>query len=62
MAHVGGTLVVEVGDDGRGGANPEGGTGLRGLASRVVALDGRIDLTSPEGEGTILRAEIPCAS
>jgi len=60
--HADGTLVVQVGDDGRGGADPEDGTGLRSLASRVVALDGRIDLTSPTGEGTVLRAEIPCAS
>jgi PAS domain S-box-containing protein len=57
-----GTLVVEVGDDGKGGADLEHGSGLRGLADRVTALDGRLVLTSPQGEGTVLRAEIPCAS
>jgi len=62
VGHADGTLVVEVGDDGIGGADLAGGTGLRGLASRVTALDGRLDLSSAEGEGTILRAEIPCAS
>jgi len=57
-----GRLVVEVRDDGRGGADPSGGTGLRGLADRVSALDGRLDVRSPAGKGTIIRAEIPCAS
>jgi PAS domain S-box-containing protein len=55
-------LVVEVRDDGRGGADADGGTGLRGLAARVTALDGRLSVESPEGAGTIVRAEIPCAS
>ena len=49
-------------DDGRGGADAAGGTGLRGLADRVAALDGRLDIHSPPGEGTVVRAEIPCAS
>ena len=52
------TLVVEVVDDGAGGADEEG-SGLRGLADRVEALGGRLSLDSPEGAGTRLRAEIP---
>ena len=57
-----GELVVEVADDGVGGADTELGTGLRGLADRVEALDGRLRVWSPGGGGTRLRAEIPCAS
>jgi signal transduction histidine kinase len=57
-----GMLVVEVRDDGVGGADTERGSGLRGLADRVEALDGRLRVWSPEGEGTRVRAEIPCAS
>ena len=56
-----GTLVVEISDDGKGGADPEGGSGLRGLADRVEALDGRLKVWSPDDGGTRLRAEIPCA-
>jgi PAS domain S-box-containing protein len=55
-------LQVEVRDDGRGGADPSAGSGLRGLADRVAAIDGRLDVTSPLGEGTVVRVEIPCAS
>jgi signal transduction histidine kinase len=51
-------LVVEVSDDGVGGADPSSGSGLRGLADRVAALDGRLDLRSTDG-GTVLRADIP---
>jgi signal transduction histidine kinase len=54
-------LVVEVSDDGRGGANL-GGSGLVGLRRRVEALDGTLAVTSPAGGGTVLRAELPCAS
>jgi signal transduction histidine kinase len=56
-----GYAVVEVRDDGVGGADPAVGTGLRGLADRLAALDGRLEVHSPEGEGTIVRAEVPCA-
>ena len=56
-----GTLVVEIADDGRGGADPADGSGLRGLADRVEALDGRLRVWSPPAGGTKLRAEIPCA-
>jgi PAS domain S-box-containing protein len=59
---LGDQLRVEVRDDGRGGADSDGGSGLRGLTDRVAALDGRLDVSSPPGEGTVLRAEIPCES
>lgn len=53
---------IEVRDDGVGGADPTSGSGLRGLADRVAALDGRLHVASPPGGGTIVSAEIPCAS
>jgi signal transduction histidine kinase len=53
-------LVVEVLDDGHGGANADG-SGLRGLRDRVRAVDGRLTLTSPPGGGTTLRVDLPCA-
>jgi signal transduction histidine kinase len=56
----GAVLILEVTDDGIGGAAPAGGSGLRGLADRVEALGGRLTLSSPPGRGTTLRAEIPC--
>jgi signal transduction histidine kinase len=52
-------LLVELIDDGRGGANPDEGSGLRGLADRVEALDGYLQLDSPVGTGTRLAVEIP---
>jgi signal transduction histidine kinase len=52
-------VVVEVADDGVGGADPQGGSGLRGLADRVGALDGHLEVTSPPGFGTRVRAELP---
>jgi signal transduction histidine kinase len=52
-------VVVEVWDDGIGGADPAGGSGLRGLADRVEALQGRLRVDSPPGAGTRLLAEIP---
>jgi signal transduction histidine kinase len=54
-------LVVEVSDDGSGGADPGRGTGLSGLSDRVAVLDGRLLLSSPAGGPTVIRAEIPCA-
>jgi signal transduction histidine kinase len=57
----GAQLVVEVADDGVGGADPSKGTGLRGLADRVTALDGTLEVRSEDGGGTILRAQIPVA-
>jgi PAS domain S-box-containing protein len=54
-----GLAIIEVADDGRGGADPATGTGLRGLADRVEALDGTLAVESPLGEGTRIRAELP---
>lgn len=54
-------LVVEVVDDGIGGADSERGSGLRGLADRVESLNGRLRVWTPLGGGTRVRAEIPCA-
>jgi len=54
-------VVVEVTDDGVGGAHEERGSGLRGLADRVEALGGTLRVWSPAGVGTRVRAEIPCA-
>ena len=54
-------LVVEVSDDGCGGARPEAGSGLGGLRDRVEALDGVFELDSPPGAGTRVRAELPLA-
>jgi PAS domain S-box-containing protein len=54
-------LVVEVTDDGCGGASPSEGSGLGGLRDRVEALDGIFDVHSPRGEGTRIRAELPLA-
>jgi signal transduction histidine kinase len=55
-------LIVEVIDDGVGGADPARGTGLRGLADRVAAVDGHLTITSPAGGSTVIRAELPCRS
>ncbi len=54
-----GRLVVEIRDDGAGGARPSPTGGLAGLAGRVEALDGRLEIDSPDGGPTIIRAEIP---
>jgi signal transduction histidine kinase len=61
VARSDGYAVVEVRDDGVGGADPAGGTGLRGLADRLAALDGRLEVHSPPGVGTLVRARVPCA-
>jgi signal transduction histidine kinase len=52
-------LCIEVSDDGIGGADPSIGSGLRGLRDRVDALDGRLEVCSPPGEGTKLTVELP---
>jgi len=57
-----GRVVVTVTDDGVGGASPQSGSGLRGLADRVAALDGVLAVESPPGEGTRVRAEIPVST
>jgi signal transduction histidine kinase len=58
---VDGTLLAEVSDDGRGGADASG-RGLHGLRRRLAALDGTLSVSSPEGGPTIVRAELPCGS
>jgi signal transduction histidine kinase len=55
-----GTLLVEVSDDGVGGATAGNGSGLRGLSDRVGALSGTLEVTSPPGHGTCLRVRLPC--
>src|SRR6478609_4950437 len=60
VSREGGELLVVVSDDGKGGATVAGGTGLRGLIDRLAVLDGRLEVTSPDGEGTRLEAHIPC--
>jgi PAS domain S-box-containing protein len=56
-----GTLAVSVGDDGAGGADPDGGSGLRGMADRLAALGGRLEVASPPGGGTLVKGVMPCA-
>jgi signal transduction histidine kinase len=58
----GALAAIEIADDGVGGADDSRGSGLRGLADRVEALDGRLLVTSPPGQGTTVVAELPCAS
>jgi signal transduction histidine kinase len=55
-------VVIEIADDGVGGADESVGSGLQGLADRVAALDGTLRVLSPPGEGTVVTAELPCAS
>jgi signal transduction histidine kinase len=54
------TLCVVIGDDGCGGADPDRGTGLSGVAGRLAAFDGTLSVVSPHGGPTILRVEVPC--
>jgi signal transduction histidine kinase len=61
VARTDGSLVVQVADDGTGGADAFG-NGLRGLERRVGALDGTLEVESPAGGGTIVRAVMPCVS
>jgi len=56
-----GSVTIEVTDDGIGGADPARGSGLRGLADRVAALDGKLEIDSAVGHGTTIRARLPCA-
>ncbi|MFG2824151.1 sensor histidine kinase [Kitasatospora sp. NPDC048365] len=55
-------LVVEISDDGIGGADPAAGTGLAGLADRAAAADGTLSVSSPTGGPTVITVEIPCPS
>ena len=59
VAPVADALLVEVVDDGCGGADPGGGTGLLGLADRIDALGGRLEVDSPSGAGTRVSARLP---
>lgn len=61
LSRTDGLLTLRVTDDGRGGARVEHGTGLKGLADRVDALGGSFELVSPEGVGTEVKVELPCA-
>jgi signal transduction histidine kinase len=55
-----GKLVAIVGDNGTGGADPRGGSGLRGVEQRLAAFDGMIAVTSPAGGPTLVTMELPC--
>jgi signal transduction histidine kinase len=55
-------LLLEIRDDGRGGADPASGTGLRGLAQRIRSVDGKWSVESPLGGPTVIRVELPCES
>jgi signal transduction histidine kinase len=57
-----GRFVIEVADDGVGGAHVSDGSGLQGLTDRVEALGGRLTIVSEPAEGTKIMGEIPCAS
>jgi signal transduction histidine kinase len=59
LSETGETLVVEIRDNGSGGANLSGGSGIRGLADRIEALGGQFELQSPALAGTVIRAELP---
>jgi signal transduction histidine kinase len=56
-----GLLIMVVGDDGRGGADPEQGSGLRGIEHRLEAFDGTVQISSPSGGPTVVTMEVPCA-
>jgi signal transduction histidine kinase len=60
LTHREGLLAVQVGDNGRGGATPSSGTGLRGLERRLAAFDGIMAVTSPPGGPTVVTMELPC--
>lgn len=60
--HAHGVLTLTVSDDGRGGADPSRGTGLRGIERRLAAFDGTMSVQSPSGGPTVVRLEIPCES
>jgi signal transduction histidine kinase len=62
LSRTAGGVAIEIADDGVGGADAGNGSGLHGLADRVEALDGHLFVTSPPGAGTVIIAELPCAS
>jgi signal transduction histidine kinase len=59
VRQIDGRVSIEIRDDGKGGADPDTGSGLRGIADRLGALDGRLEVESPAGGGTHVRAELP---
>jgi signal transduction histidine kinase len=59
LLRAGPDAVIEIADDGVGGADPAAGSGLRGLTDRVEALRGQLRVVSPPGGGTVIRAELP---
>ena len=61
VAVVDSAVTAEIADDGRGGADAAGGSGLRGLADRLEAIGGSLEVESPAGSGTTLRARVPTA-
>lgn len=61
IAYDAGRLLIEVGDDGDGGARPDRGTGLTGVSRRLAAFDGTMALSSPPGGPTVISLEVPCA-
>jgi signal transduction histidine kinase len=61
IRHDGGMVRIGVTDDGRGGADPDRGTGLHGIERRLAAFDGVLAVTSPPGGPTVVNLEIPCA-
>ncbi|WP_240641161.1 sensor histidine kinase [Nocardioides ferulae] len=61
LEHRDGLLRATVTDDGIGGADPDRGTGLRGVARRLGAFDGRMEVSSPGGGPTVVSLEVPCA-
>jgi len=60
LRHADGMLFVQVGDDGDGGADPDRGTGLRGMERRLDAFDGTVAVSSPPGGPTVVTMELPC--
>ncbi|MDL4819272.1 sensor histidine kinase [Actinomadura opuntiae] len=61
IEHSGGRLLMIIGDDGTGGADPAAGGGMRGIERRLAAFDGTMAVTSPPGGPTVVTMELPCA-
>ena len=61
LRHADGVLTALVGDDGQGGADPDGGTGMRGVMRRLSAFDGTMRVSSPHRGPTLITLEVPCA-
>jgi signal transduction histidine kinase len=59
LRHDGSTLRMTVGDDGHGGADPKRGSGLLGIARRLSAFDGRLNVSSPVGGPTLITMDMP---